>query len=209
MSFVFSPEEFTALLVLSTAASFTPGPNTTLSAALAANLGLRSAMKFIVSVPLGWGFLLAICMAGLGNLVLALPALRWVILLGGTLYLLWMARQLWRVREMAKADESRMRITFFQGVAIQFLNIKAWMLALSLVAGWVAGWVAGKEDALERCAVLLPLMMLFGFISNLTYAAMGSLLREWLLKGSRLLVFNRCMSLALVLTAGWMFRTSF
>ena len=203
MSFVFSPEEFTALLVLSTAASFTPGPNTTLSAALAANLGLRSAMKFIVSVPLGWGFLLAICMAGLGNLVLALPALRWVILLGGTLYLLWMARQLWRSREMAKADERRLRITFFQGVAIQFLNIKAWMLALSLVAGWVAG----KEDALERCAVLLPLMMLFGFISNLTYAAMGSLLREWLLKGSRLLVFNRCM--ALVLTAGWMFTTSF
>ena len=150
MNFVFSPEEFTALLVLSTAASFTPGPNTTLSAALAANLGLRSAMKFIVAVPVGWGFLLAICMAGLGNLVMAVPALRWVILLGGTLYLLWMARQLWQAREMTKADESRMRITFFQGVAIQFLNLKAWMLALSLVAGWVAG----KEDALERCAIL-------------------------------------------------------
>jgi threonine/homoserine/homoserine lactone efflux protein len=205
MNFVFSPEEFTALLVLSTAASFTPGPNTTLSAALAANLGLRSAMKFIVAVPVGWGFLLAICMAGLGNLVMAVPALRWVILLGGTLYLLWMARQLWRAREMAKADQSRMRITFFQGFAIQFLNIKAWMLALSLVAGWVAG----KEDALERCTVLLPLMMLFGFLSNLMYAAMGSLLREWLLKGARLLVFNRCMSLALVLTALWMFKTSF
>ena len=205
MNFVFSPEEFTALLVLSTAASFTPGPNTTLSAALAANWGLRSAMKFIVAVPVGWGFLLTICMTGLGNLVMAVPALRWVILLGGTLYLLWMARQLWRAREMAKADQSRMRITFFQGFAIQFLNIKAWMLALSLVAGWVAG----KEDALERCAVLLPLMMLFGFLSNLTYAAMGSLLREWLLKGARLLVFNRCMSLALVLTAVWMFKTSF
>jgi threonine/homoserine/homoserine lactone efflux protein len=88
MNFVFSPEEFTALLVLSTAASFTPGPNTTLSTALAANQGLRSAFKFIVAVPVGWGLLLAICMAGLGNLVLAVPALRWVILLGGTLYLL-------------------------------------------------------------------------------------------------------------------------
>ena len=204
MNFVFSPEEFTALLVLSTAASFTPGPNTTLSAALAANLGLRSAMKFIVAVPVGWGFLLAICMAGLGNLVLALPALRWVILLGGTLYLLWMARQLWRSREMAKADERRLRITFFQGVAIQFLNIKAWMLALSLVAGWVAG----KEDSLERCLVLLPIMMLFGFVSNLTYAVMGSLLRRWLLQGARLLVFNRSMSLALVMTAAWMLQSN-
>ena len=200
MNFVFSPEEFTALLVLSTAASFTPGPNTTLSTALAANQGLRSALKFIVAVPVGWGLLLAICMAGLGNLVLAVPALRWVILLGGTLYLLWLASKLWRTREMATADESRLQITFLQGVALQFLNIKAWMLALSLVAGWVAG----KDDALERCFVLLPLMMLFGLVSNLTYAVMGSLLREWLLKGTRLLVFNRCMSSVLVLTAGWM-----
>ncbi|MDZ4123587.1 MAG: LysE family translocator, partial [Hydrogenophaga sp.] len=35
--------EFSALLVLATATSFTPGPNTTLSTALAANLGLRRA----------------------------------------------------------------------------------------------------------------------------------------------------------------------
>jgi threonine/homoserine/homoserine lactone efflux protein len=200
MNFVFSPEEFTALLVLSTAASFTPGPNTTLSTALAANQGLRSALKFIVAVPVGWGLLLAICMAGLGNLVLAVPALRWVILLGGTLYLLWLASKLWRTREMATADESQLQVTFFQGVVLQFLNIKAWMLALSLVAGWIAG----KDDVLERCLVLLPLMMLFGLVSNLTYAVMGSLLREWLLKGTRLLVFNRCMSSVLVLTAGWM-----
>jgi len=186
--------------VLSTAASFTPGPNTTLSTALAANQGLRSALKFILAVPVGWGLLLAICMAGLGNLVLAVPALRWVILLGGTLYLLWLASKLWLTREMATANESQLQVTFFQGVALQFLNIKAWMLALSLVAGWIAG----KDDVLERCLVLLPLMMLFGLVSNLTYAVMGSLLREWLLKGTRLLVFNRCMSSVLVLTAGWM-----
>jgi threonine/homoserine/homoserine lactone efflux protein len=47
-------------------------------------------------------------------------------------------------------------------------------------------------------------MMLFGLVSNLTYAVMGSLLREWLLKGTRLLIFNRCISSVLVLTAGWM-----
>ncbi len=204
MSFVFSTEEFTALLVLSTAASFTPGPNTTLSTALAANQGLRSAMKFIVSVPVGWGLLLAICMAGLGNLVLAVPLLRWVILLGGTIYLLWMAHRMWQTRVMATADESRLNISFLEGAAIQFLNIKAWMLALSLVAGWVAG----KEDALERCLVLLPIMMLFGFVSNLTYALMGSLLRQWLLQGARLLVFNRSMSLALVMTAAWMLQSN-
>ena len=205
MDFVLTSEELIALLVLSTASSFTPGPNTTLSTALAANHGLRSAMKFIVAVPVGWGLLLSLCLAGLGQLVLAVPALRWVIMAGGTSYLLWLAFRLWGTREMASANAARLNITFAQGVGVQFLNIKAWMLALSLVAGWVAG----HDNALERSLVLVPIMMSFGFFSNLTYAVMGSLLRTWLSEGRRLLVFNRCMSAALVFTAIWMFKTSF
>jgi threonine/homoserine/homoserine lactone efflux protein len=205
MDFVLTSEELIALLVLSTASSFTPGPNTTLSTALAANHGLRSAMKFIVAVPVGWGLLLSLCLAGLGQLVLAVPALRWVIMAGGTSYLLWLAFRLWGTREMASANAARLNITFAQGVGVQFLNIKAWMLALSLVAGWVAG----HDNALERSLVLVPIMMCFGFFSNLTYAVMGSLLRAWLSEGRRLLVFNRCMSAALVFTAIWMFKTSF
>lgn len=204
MNFILSSEELTALLILSTAASFTPGPNTTLSTALAANQGLRSALRFILAVPVGWGLLLGLCMAGLGHLVLAVPALRWVITISGTLYLLWMAYRLWGTRELSTANEDRLTITFFQGVSVQFLNIKAWMLALSIVAGWVAG----KEDALARSLMLLPIMMAFGLVSNLTYAVMGSLLRQWLAQGIRLLVFNRCMATALIFTALWMFKTS-
>jgi threonine/homoserine/homoserine lactone efflux protein len=204
MNFILSTEELTALLILSTAASFTPGPNTTLSTALAANQGLRSALRFILAVPVGWGLLLGLCMAGLGHLVLAIPALRWVITISGTLYLLSMAYRLWGTRELSNANEDRLTITFFQGVGVQFLNIKAWMLALSIVAGWVAG----KEDALGRSLVLLPIMMGFGLVSNLTYAVMGSLLRQWLAQGVRLLVFNRCMAAALIFTAIWMFKTS-
>ena len=198
-----SPEELTALLVLSTAASFTPGPNTALSTAIAANQGLRSAMKFIVAVPVGWGLLLTLCMVGVGQLVLAVPTLRWFIMLGGTAYLLWLAFKLWGTQQLAQADTQKLNITFFQGVAVQFLNIKAWMLALSVVAGWVVG----KDNPLERCLFLLPIMMSFGFFSNLAYALVGSLLRDWLSHGSRLLVFNRCMALALILTAFWMLRS--
>jgi len=198
-----SPSELTALLVLSTAASFTPGPNTALSTAIAANHGLRAAMKFIVSVPVGWGLLLTLCMVGVGQLVLAVPALRWVIMLGGTSYLLWLAFKLWGTQHLAQADTQRLNITFLQGVAVQFLNIKAWMLALSVVAGWVVG----KDNTFERCLFLLPIMMGFGLCSNLAYALIGSLLRDWLAQGRRLLIFNRGMAMALVLTAFWMFRS--
>lgn len=197
-------QEFTALMVLATALSFTPGPNTTLSTALAANRGLRHALPFIFAVPVGWAGLLGICALGLGGLVLAVPLLSWSVKLIGVVYLLYLAAKISRSHELGQADSARMNVTFWQGVALQFVNIKAWMLALAMVSGWVAG----RADPGLRFAVLLPLMLAFAFVSNLTYALAGSLLRNWLSgpcgSGQRLVWFNRAMAAVLVVTAIWM-----
>ncbi|AVO33296.1 LysE family translocator [Ottowia oryzae] len=192
--------EFTALLLVATAASFTPGPNTTLSTAIAANRGRRGAMRFVCAVPVGWGLLFVACAMGVGALIVAVPALRWAVLGLGTAYMLWLAARLARSGTLAQADGARLDVTFWQGVLLQFLNIKAWMLALAVVAGWIAG----RPDAPTRLTLVLPVMVVFGFVSNLTYALVGSLLRDWLAQGRRLLGFNRLMAAALVLTAGWM-----
>ena len=194
-------QELIALLVLTTATSFTPGPNTTLSTALAANHGLRRAMTFVLSVPVGWGMLFTLCAAGLGALVVQVPLLRQAITWGGCAYLIWLAYKIAQTRTLAQADSSRLNVTFWNGVMLQFLNIKAWMLALTVVAGWLVG----RPDELLRFAQILPLMLLFGFVSNLAYALVGSMLRDWLGQNNRLLWFNRLMALALVVTAVWMF----
>lgn len=191
--------ELSALLILATASSFTPGPNTTLSTALAANRGLRGALHFVLAVPVGWGILLTVCAVGLGSLVMAAPALRWAIVLGGVAYLLWLAQRLWRSGQLSQADDARLDVSFVQGVLLQFLNIKAWMLALAIVAGWIAG----KPDATSRFLQTFPLMLFFAFSSNLTYALIGSMLRQWLAQGRRLLAFNRLMALLLTATALW------
>lgn len=193
---------------MATATSFTPGPNTTLSTALAANGGLKRALHFVCAVPVGWGLLFALCAGGLGALVVAQPMARWAILGSGVAYLLWLAKMLWGSNRLSQVDERRLNVTFWQGVGLQFVNIKAWMLALSLVAGWVAG----RPDAWLRFAQVLPLMLVFAFLSNFTYALMGSVLRHWLAgpivngnpTGARLQWFNRCMASALALTALWM-----
>ena len=200
--------ELTALLLLSTASSFTPGPNTALSTALGANLGLKHAMRFVCAVPVGWGLLFTLCAAGLGAVVLAVPGVRLAIQALGVSYLLWLAFKLLGARALAQADMARVQVTVTQGVALQFLNIKAWMLALTVVAGWLAG----RDDVLQRFAITLPLMLAFGFFSNLLYAAMGSLLREWLsgpvvggvATAQRLRWSNRAMAGALGASAAWM-----
>ena len=192
--------EFTALLALATAMSFTPGPNTALSTAMAANRGLRPAMRFVCSVPVGWAALLLLCAGGVGALVVAVPALRWGTKAVGIGYLLWLACKLSQSARLGEADAARMDIGFWQGALLQFVNIKAWLLALTTVAGWVAG----HSNSLQRLAIVLSVMVFFAFTSNLTYAATGALLRHWLAHGARLLWFNCAMALVLVATAAWM-----
>jgi threonine/homoserine/homoserine lactone efflux protein len=54
----------------------------------------------------------------------------------------------------------------------------------------------------------MPVMLVYAFVSNLTYALAGSMLRHWLAgpngSGIRLRWFNRAMAAVLALTAVWM-----
>ena len=200
-----SAAELTALLLFCTAMSFSPGPNTTLSTALAANLGLPRALRFCLAVPTGWTLLMLACGLGLGAVITTVPALRWGVTLLGVSYMLWLAFKLDRASQMTQVDASRLQVGFWQGVGLQFLNIKAWMLALTLSAGWVVN-AAGQPAANpgERLAIVCAVMVGFAFSSNFVYALIGSLLRQWLAQGSRLLWFNRALALVLVVTASWM-----
>ena len=161
-------------------------------------------MTFVCAVPIGWGLLFTLCAGGVGALVVAMPALRLGIKVLGVGYLLWLAYKIGTANtsnsKLSSVNESRLNVTFFQGVMLQFLNIKAWMLALALVAGWIAG----KPDATSRFLMMFPILLAYAFASNLAYATLGSLLREWLQVGGRLSWFNRFMAVVLAVTAAWM-----
>ena len=200
-----SAAEVTALLLFCAAMSFSPGPNTMLSTAMATNHGLRRAMRFCVAVPTGWVLLMLCSGLGLGALVLGLPVLRWAVKAVGVGYMAWLAWKLSSASRMAQVDAARLDVTFWDGVGLQFLNIKAWMLALTLTAGWVVN-AGGKPSANpgERLAIICAVMVCFAFVSNFTYALAGSLLRNFLARGRRLLWFNRALALVLAATACWM-----
>ncbi len=202
-----SSAELFALITLATVGTFTPGPNTALSATLAANHGLRLALPFVFAVPAGWGLLLILNAAGLGVMVMEFPPVRWGLLAAGGLYLIWLAWKLATTQHLSEAAQGPI-VGFKQGVMLQFINIKAWFLALSVVSGWVIG----HDDTLARLFEALPIFMFFGLTSNLTYAWIGASLRHWLRgpdnTAQRLRWFNRCMAVALLATVAWMVRAA-
>jgi threonine/homoserine/homoserine lactone efflux protein len=195
-----SAAEFAALLAFATAMSFTPGPNTTLSAALAANYGLLRSLRFVVAVPFGWALLLLACAAGVGALLQAAPTLALAIKTAGVAYMVWLAWQLAQRDRVAAADTGDTPVGFAGGVALQFVNIKAWLTALTISATWIA--IEGQIGL--RLAQALPVLMAYALVSKLLYALVGASLRGWLSQGRRLLWFNRSLAAVLVLTALWM-----
>ncbi len=200
-----STTELTTLLLFCTAMSFSPGPNTTLSTALAANFGLKRALRFCLAVPAGWTLVMLACGLGLGALVTGIPALRLAVKLAGVAYMLWLAWKLSGAGQLSQVDPSRLDVGFWQGVGLQFLNIKAWMLALTLTAGWVVNAMGQPApNPVQRLIIISGFMVLFAFSSNFTYALAGSLLRGWLAQGRRLLWFNRALAAVLAATALWM-----
>ena len=124
--------------------------------------------------------------------------------IGGVAYLLWLAHKLTRARQLGEANAELLHVGFWQGVTLQFVNIKAWMLALAIVGGWIAG----RADATQRLVLVVPIMLGFAFASNCCYALVGSALRTWLIgpngDGQRLVWFNRGMAVVLLVTALWM-----
>jgi threonine/homoserine/homoserine lactone efflux protein len=225
-----SAAEWAALLFVATAMSFTPGPNTTLAAALGANHGLKHAMRFVLGVPVGWGLVVTASALGVGALLQAAPVLRSALLWAGVGYMLWLAWRLARSAQLAAGEAGRFDVGFGQGVLLQFVNLKAWILALVVSVGWIngadlangagaanvangansaigAGLAHGANAAVvARLAQVLPVLMLFALASNFTYASVGAALRRWLVQGRRLLVFNRVLALLLAGTALWMAR---
>ena len=105
--------------------------------------------------------------APLTDRLLAAPALRLAVKFGGIAYLVWMAWRLAAVRTLGEVNAEQLDVGFWQGVGLQFLNIKAWMLALALAAGWVTS--AGSQPAAnpgERLAIVCAVMPPVGQIQS-------------------------------------------
>jgi threonine/homoserine/homoserine lactone efflux protein len=191
-------------LVFCTAMSFSPGPNTTLSTALAANHGLRRPALLPGGAHRLDVLLMLACGLGLGALITRRAGAALGVKLLGVGYMLWLAWKLSGAAASWPRSTPRLSVGVLAGRGLQFLNIKAWMLALTLTAGWVVNAPASPPNPGERLAIICAVMVVFAFTSNFTYALVGSLLRQWLAQGRRLLWFNRMLALVLLLTAAWM-----
>jgi threonine/homoserine/homoserine lactone efflux protein len=110
--------------------SITPGPNNVMLTAAGANFGLRRTVPHILGVTCGFGFLVAASCGGLGLLFSRFPDLHTALRWAGAGYLLFLGWQLLRAKGGAAGSGGK-PVTFWEAAAFQFLNPKAWVIALT------------------------------------------------------------------------------
>ncbi|MFL1463949.1 LysE family translocator [Roseococcus sp. DSY-14] len=184
-----------AALGFAVAMSGTPGPNNAMVAASGANFGLRRSLPHMLGVTLGFPAMLLAVALGAGEALRAAPGLHAALRWAGAAWLLVMA---WRIATAApEAPGAAPRgapMSFLAAAAFQWVNPKAWVIALAAFAAYTTPGAAVAQAAvlaLLFALVTLPLLAGWALLGVASARLLGPSGLRW---------FNRAMALLLVLS---------
>ncbi len=183
------------------ATSITPGPNNMMLFASGVNFGFRRTIPHMVGISVGFFVLLLGIGYGLGALLETLPLLYTIIKFTGGIYLLWIAWKIANTHEIGEAKTGAKPMTFLGAAAFQWVNPKAWVMAVTAMATF-----SDPDAFLVSVFFVGAVFALVNFPSVSVWAGFGSVLREWLSVPPRLKWFNISMALLLVVSLWPMLR---
>lgn len=179
-----------ALMGFAFVTSITPGPNNLMLMASGANFGLRRSLPHMLGVALGFGGMILLLGLGVERVIQSAPRLALAMKVVSLGYMLWLA---WKIAHASAPEGGAARgrpMGFLAACAFQWVNPKAWMMALGALSAYAEGAGGVLAVAVVFTLVNLP--------SVAVWAAMGQGLRGALQNPRRLRFFNGAMALLLV-----------
>lgn len=187
-----TPDLLFALALFAAATLFTPGPNNLMLMASGANFGLRRTMPHLTGVAYGFPFMCLPVGLGVMQLFDMWPPAYLVLKTASVAYILWLAWKIAHSSAPKEANAEAKPLNFWQAAAFQWVNPKAWSMALGAITLYAPGrdigsivWVAGSFAVL-------------GTISALSWTVLGTGVRRLLARPERLRAFNWTMAALLV-----------
>ncbi|MFQ0812928.1 lysine transporter LysE [Brucella anthropi] len=192
-----SVEIFLALLVFAFVSSVTPGPNNLMLLASGVNFGFRRTIPHMLGIGVGFFVLLLAVGFGLGAAIETVPSFYTALKFAGGAYMLYLA---WKIAMSRSIGEAKQRdkaepMTFLQAAAFQWVNPKAWVMAITGIATY-----ASHDNYYVAVLLVSAAFAIVNLPSVSVWAGFGTLLRNWLSDPVRLKWFNFIMALLLVLS---------
>ncbi len=157
------------------------------------NYGFRRSMPHLLGISLGFCFMIVAVGLGLAALFQQFPVLHTLLKVAGTLYMLWLAYKIATSNSRIEGKNGT-PMTFLQACAFQWVNPKAWMMALGALSTYpVAGTAYFPQVFLVA--------VVFGVFNGpcvAVWLGLGTGLKKYLDQAVYLKVFNYLMAALLV-----------
>lgn len=181
-----------ALALFAFVSSITPGPNNLMLMASGANFGFRRTIPHMLGVALGFVLMILLLGGGLVRVFDAFPHTYSVLKIASVVYLLYLAWKIATAAPLRDRDTGGTPMTFLQAAAFQWVNPKAWAMALTAISAYAPS---------QSFGAVLMVGAIFGTI-NLpsvgSWTVLGQQMAHILTNPARLTAFNRTMAALLV-----------
>jgi threonine/homoserine/homoserine lactone efflux protein len=151
------PETLWALAAFAFVASITPGPNNLMLMTSGVKYGFGRTLPHLAGVVLGFALMIAVVGLGLSILFERYPQILPTMRIAGSLYMLWLALRIALAKPISKAEPGGRPIGFFAAAGFQWVNPKAWAMALGALAayaGVVDSYAGGVLLIAALCGVI-------------------------------------------------------
>lgn len=188
-------ETLPALLAFAFATSVTPGPNVIMVAASAANHGVRATVPHMAGITIGFPVMIVLVGLGLAGPFAASPTLHTVLKWIGAAWIVWLA---WKIARAGAPGEgvARPPLGFLGAAAFQWVNPKAWLLALAAIPAFTRP----GGDVLVETLVIAAAFLAVSPPSVAFWAVVGAGTGRILRSPRQLRAFNVTMAVLLVLS---------
>jgi threonine/homoserine/homoserine lactone efflux protein len=185
-------QTLTALAIFAFVSSATPGPNNLMLMASGANFGFRRSIPHMLGISIGFLVMMFAVGAGLVQLFDRYPVIYDVLKVLSVLYMLWLAWRIANATPIRKQDAAGKPFTFLEAALFQWVNPKAWAMALTAITVYVgdAGLVWLAVGATMFAVVNLP--------SVSVWTIAGQQLQRFLTSPRRLRIYNWTMAALLI-----------
>jgi len=167
-----------SFLIYCVIVTFTPGPSNIYIISLVHNQGRNSAKLFTYGATIAFGILLSISAALSGVLSGYLPKFLPIMQISGSLYILYLAVQVFRSNSKKITDKNQKSSPLVTGFIMQFINPKVVLFTMTVIPTFVLPYYQTPA----MLALFVGILTVIGFLAYSTWAVFGSIFKALLQK---------------------------
>ena len=185
-------ELLTALVTFAFVSSITPGPNNLMLMASGANFGFVRTIPHMLGVGLGFVLMVFLVGLGLAQVFTSYPISHVILKTASVVYMLYLAWKIATAAPAGTADSTGTPMTFLQAAAFQWVNPKAWTMAVTAVT------VYTPDTSLLSIVLVAAVFGAVNLPCVSSWTTLGQQMARILTNTTRLRIFNDAMAALLV-----------